>query len=63
MVQSVDDLILIQIEVMAGYEWGDPRSKVEPTDENREAFLECQQDIAQMEADGIIPDLPHEIDI
>jgi hypothetical protein len=63
MTQSVDDLVLIQIEVVAGYEWGDPRSRVEPTDENRKAFLECQSDIAAMAEDGFLPDLPHEIDV
>ena len=56
--QTVDDLVRIQIEVVAGYLWGDPRSRVTPTDANREAFLECERDVAAMEAAGLVPDLP-----
>ena len=41
---------------MSGFEWGDPRSKVADTPENREAFEECQVDIAKMKAAGIMPD-------
>ena len=56
--QTVDDLVRIQLEVVAGYRWGDPRSRVTQTDANREAFLECERDVAAMEAVGLVPDLP-----
>ena len=54
--QTVEELNRIQLEVMSGFEWGDPRSKVADTPENREAFEECQVDIAKMKAAGIMPD-------
>ena len=49
------------MEVMSGFEWGDPRSKVADNPENREAFEACQKDIARMRAVGIMPDIPFEI--
>ena len=61
--QTVDELIRIQMEVTAGWEWGDPRSKVADTPDNREAWDEIGAEIRQMQADGLVPDLPHEVDI
>ena len=59
--QTADELIRIQMEVMSGLEWGDPISKVAPTEENREAWQECERDIVAMRTAGIMPDIPFEI--
>lgn len=61
MSQTAADLIRIQQEVMSGLEWGDPRSKVAQTDENRQAWEECARDVAAMTAKGTVIDLPHEL--
>ena len=63
MAQTTDELIRIQMEVMSGLEWGHPRSKVAPTEANRESWQECAQDIAAMRANGIMPEIPYEVDL
>lgn len=45
----------MQQEVMSGFEWGDPRSKIEDTPANKRTYLNIQKDIADMDAKGIMP--------
>lgn len=52
---AVEDLIRMQQEVMSGFEWGDPRSKIEDTPANKRTYLNIQKDIADMDAKGIMP--------
>ena len=49
------------LEILAGLEWGDPRSRVPPTEENRGLWEELAAEIADMEARGIGVELPNEI--
>lgn len=60
---TTDELIRIQREVMSGFAWGDPRSKVAPTPEAHEAWDAVAADIAAMKAKGIVPEIPFEIGI
>ena len=58
--QTTDDLARIMVEVVAGYRWGDPRSRIDRTEQNRAAYLECERDIAAMIAAGLVPEIPRD---
>ncbi len=55
---SGDVAARIALEVTLGYEWGDPRSKVEATDDARVAWREISGEVAEIEAAGLIADAP-----
>jgi hypothetical protein len=58
---STETLWQIYSEILRGYEWGSPRSKVEQTEENRKRWESLSTQIAEIVAQGGIPEFPHEI--
>lgn len=49
------------MEILGGFAWGDPRSKMPDTDENRAGWEELAGEVADMQARGITVEIPHEI--
>lgn len=63
MAQTADNVIRIQMEIMSGFEWGDPRSKVADTVDNKRVWDGVARDVAAMTAAGITPEVPYEVDL
>jgi hypothetical protein len=60
-VTSTETLWQIYSEILRGYEWGSLQSKVEQTEENRKRWERLSVQIAEIVAQGGIPEFPHEI--
>ena len=56
-----DMLNLITLEIVAGYVWGDARSRVPLTDDNKQAWNDIRRDVRAIEAAGMIVEIPFEM--
>jgi len=55
---STETMWQIQKEIAMGYEWGNPESKVEQTEENRELWESLSAQTAEIAARGHVVDIP-----
>ncbi len=60
---TTDTLIRMQLEVITGKAWGDPGTEVPQTPENHAAWDRMAEELRDMEAKGIVAEIPFELDI
>jgi hypothetical protein len=59
----VDVMNRMSLEIVLGIPWGDERSRIEQTDENREMWEGMEEDIARIKADGMVVALPVDTEV
>jgi len=58
---ELDTAIQIQIELALGFEWGNPNSKVEQTEQNKETWERMSHWSKKAEERGWIVEIPNEL--
>ena len=58
---TTDMLNRITYEIVMGYTWGHPQSKVPVTEEHKEAWDEIAIEVREIEARGHVVDIPSEM--
>ena len=61
MPQTAEEVERILVEIMLGYEWGDPRSEVRQTAENKRVWFEVAKEVVELEEKGIVVEVPFEV--
>ena len=59
--QTAEDIERILMEILLGWDWGDPRTLVPQTAENREMWLNVAREVIEMTEAGIEIEVPFEI--
>jgi sugar phosphate isomerase/epimerase len=59
--QTAEDIERILMEVLFGWDWGDPRTRVPQTAENRETWLKVAQEVVELTEAGIEIEVPFEM--
>jgi len=58
---ELETAIQIQIELALGFEWGNPNSKVEQTEQNKETWERMSHWSKKIEERGWIVEIPNEL--
>jgi len=59
--QTAADIERILVEIVLGLMWGDPRSKVAPTEQNALVWAKVAAEVDEMERKGIAVEVPFEL--